>query len=111
MAAARFELDNLVAIVDRNGVCMDGFTEEIMPLGDLRQKMEAFGWAVREIDGHDITAILNTLSAVPFEPKKPSAIIAKTVKGKGVSFMENTCEWHHKEVSPEVTERALQEIQ
>jgi len=111
MAAACFKLDKLVAIVDRNGVSMDGFTEEIMPLGNLGQKFEAFGWAVREIDGHDMTAILNTLSAVPFEPHKPNAIIARTVKGKGVSFMENTCEWHHQEGTPEVTERALIELQ
>jgi transketolase len=111
MAAAHFKLDNLVAIVDRNMVSMDGFTEEIMSLGNLRQKMEAFGWAVREVDGHNIEAILETLQAIPFAPGKPSGIIANTTKGKGVCFMENCADWHHKEASSEDTLRALKELE
>ena len=110
MAGAHFELDNLIAIIDHNKVCMDGFTEEIMSLGHLGKKVEAFGWAVREIDGHDIASILKTLASAPFDPRKPSMIIANTIKGKGVSFMENSCEWHYKQISPNVTELALKEL-
>ncbi len=110
MAAAHYKVDNLVAIIDRNRVSMDGFTEEIMPLGNLRKKMEAFGWAAREVDGHNVKEILAALKAVPFSPGKPSGIIAKTTKGKGVSFMENTADWHYREASPELTARALKEL-
>ncbi len=115
MAASRFELDNVVVIIDRNRVCMDGFTEQIMPLGELGKKVEAFGWAVREIDGHDVGAVRDALRSVPFESKRPSAVIANTVKGKGVPFMENTAEWHHREMTAEatadVTARALRELE
>ncbi len=111
MSAAHFKLDNLVAIIDRNRVSMDGFTEEIMPLGDLRQKMEAFGWKVKEVDGHRVEEILEALHSVPFSPGKPSAIIANTIKGKGVRFMENSAEWHYRDATPEITERALRELE
>ena len=111
MAAAHYKLDNLVAIIDRNRVSMDGFTEEIMPLGDLQKKMEAFGWVAREVDGHNIEQIFEAFRAVPFVAGKPSGIIANTTKGKGVSFMENTADWHYREASPEVTERALKDLE
>jgi transketolase len=90
MSAAHHQLDNLIAIVDRNWY-QTGPTEEMMRLEPLEEKWKAFGWATRTIDGHDMTAVLDALEGVPFEPGRPSAIIARTVKGKGVSFIEN----HH----------------
>ena len=90
MSAAHHKLDNLTAIVDRNWY-QTGPTEEMMRLEPLEEKWKAFGWATRTIDGHDMTAVLDSLESVPFEPGRPSAIIARTVKGKGVSFIEN----HH----------------
>ncbi|MBC7190181.1 transketolase [Candidatus Aerophobetes bacterium] len=111
MAAAHYKLDNLIAIVDRNRICMDGCTEEIMALGDLRKKWEAFGWKVREINGHNVEEILRALRSVPFEEGKPSVTIANTVKGKGVSFMENTHKWHYRAASEEETKRALGELE
>ena len=110
MAAAHYKLDNLIAIVDRNKLSMDGSTEEIMALEDLDKKWEAFGWVVQEIDGHDIEAILGVLESIPFEEKKPSVVIANTVKGKGISFMENRYKWHYREAAEEQTRQALREL-
>lgn len=92
MAASHFKLDNLTMIVDCNGLQLDGTTDEIMSLGSLADKMRAFGFAVEEIDGHNFDEILRALD-VKVEGK-PLCIIAKTVKGKGVSFMENNVAWH-----------------
>lgn len=98
MSAVKFKLDNLVAIVDNNGVQLDGTTDGIMPLGDIASKWRAFGWHVAEADGHDLqslTAVFRSVSHVEYIPK---VIIAKTVKGKGVSFMENDYRWHGKPI-------------
>ncbi len=95
MAAAHFRLDNLVWIVDRNGLQQGAATEQTMRLEPLADKLRAFGWAVREVDGHDHAALLAVFRSLPFEPGKPSAIIAHTRKGKGVSFIEGRAEWHH----------------
>jgi transketolase len=95
MAAAHYRLDNLVAIVDRNSIQQGGPTESILALEPLAEKFRAFGWAVREVDGHDCTALLDVFRAVPFEPGRPNCVLARTIKGKGVSFMENRAEWHH----------------
>ncbi|MBC7344688.1 MAG: transketolase, partial [Clostridia bacterium] len=96
MAAAHFKLDNLVLIVDRNRLQLGGFTEELMSLEPLKDKWRSFGWVVRDIDGHDLEGLVELLSCVPFEEGKPSAVIAHTVKGKGVPCAENRVEWHYK---------------
>lgn len=96
MSAAHFGLDNLVAIVDRNNLQVSNFVDKVMNIEPLAEKWASFGWGVREIDGHDYQQIHEALSAVPFIPGKPSVIIAKTVKGKGLPIAENKVEWHHK---------------
>jgi len=96
MSAAHFKLGNLVAIVDRNGLSLDGPTEEIMALEPLADKWRAFGWHVMEVDGHDMRQILEAFAALPpVASPRPTCIIAKTVKGKGVGFMEGKAEWHY----------------
>lgn len=92
MAASNFQLDNLTIIIDRNMLQLGGHTEDLMKLGDLKAKMESFGFAVDEIDGHDIGSIGSTLRKK--YPDTPHCIIAKTIKGKGVSYMENNPSWH-----------------
>jgi len=91
--AAHYKLDNVVAIVDRNMLQIDGNTEDVMTLGDLGEKFRAFGWEVADVDGHDVTAIHDVLARVR-PADKPYAIIAHTTKGKGVSFMEDAAGWH-----------------
>ena len=103
-------LDNLVAIVDYNKIQAFGTVKEVLDLEPLADKWRAFRWAVREIDGHDYEQIENALTSVPFEPGKPSAIIAHTVKGKGVSFMENQLAWHYKSPDDEQLAQALAEL-
>ncbi len=96
MAAPNLNIDNLIAIVDRNHLQVSGRTEKIMNIDPLKNKWESFGWAVQEIDGHDFSQIYNALNSAPFKPGKPSLIIANTIKAKGLSFAENKVEWHHK---------------
>jgi transketolase len=110
MSASKYKLDNLVCICDRNRVQLDGCTEEIMPLEPLRLKIEAFGWEVLEIDGHNIEAIIKALDYAETVKNKPTCIIAHTVKGKGVSFMENTHKWHGRAPNKEEYEEALKEL-
>jgi len=95
LGAANFGLDNLIAIVDYNKIQSFGRVEEIMPLEPLVDKWEAFNWSVKEVNGHDYDDLIPALSELPFEKGKPSVILAHTVKGKGVSFMENKLEWHY----------------
>lgn len=109
MQAPVRKLDNLVAIIDRNRLQIDGNTEEIKPLDDLASKLEAFNWEVIEIDGHNIPAIYNAYERAK-TIKRPVAIIANTVKGKGVSFMENNAGWHGKAPSQGDYERAMAEL-
>ena len=85
-----------VAILDRNRLQIDGFTEDIMSLEPYRDKWEAFGWEVKEMDGHNMEEIVTKLKNTPFKSNKPSLIISNTTKGKGISFMENKAEWHGK---------------
>jgi len=106
--APAFNLDGLTAIVDYNGWSAMGPTRQAME--PFAEKWRAFGWSVREIDGHDLDHLASVLNAVPFEPGRPSAIIARTVKGKGVSFMENDLEWHYRPPNDQDLERALLEI-
>jgi transketolase len=95
MAAGHFELQGLVAIIDRNGLCIDGHTEEIMSVEPIDDRFRSFGWDVRRIDGHDLDAILYTLGALkPAGTGAPQMIIADTVKGRGVRMMEGSLNWH-----------------
>ncbi|HEX3529751.1 MAG TPA: transketolase [Thermoanaerobaculia bacterium] len=110
MAAAHYRLDNLVAIVDRNGVQEDGPTETIMALEPFADKWRAFNWEVREVDGHDLGALSAALHAVPFAAGKPSLLVAKTVKGKGLSFAENTHTWHYGKLNEQQRAQGLAEI-
>lgn len=111
LAAAHYHLDNLTAIIDRNGLQISGRIEDVCGLECLTAKFQAFGWAVRSVDGHDLAALAEVLSSVPFEPAKPSVVIARTVKGKGVSFIENRAEWHHKVPSDQQYEQAQRELE
>ena len=95
MAAGHFGLDCLTLVVDRNGIQQGAPTETIIRMEPLADRLRAFGWAVREVDGHDCSALLEVFGALPFEPGRPNCVIARTVKGKGVSFIENRAEWHH----------------
>ena len=96
MSAAKHKLDNLVAMVDYNKQQSYGSTYEVLDLEPFAAKWQAFGFAVKEVDGHDVAALEHVLADVPFVSGKPSAIICHTVKGKGVSFAENDMRWHHK---------------
>lgn len=105
MTASAFGLDNLVAVVDRNGLQNDGPTERIVPLGDLAQKWKAFGFRTLTVDGHEF----RQLHAAFTEPGdgRPTAVVANTVKGRGVSFMEGVTEWHHHPINDDELVRAL----
>jgi transketolase len=111
MTAAHYRLDNLVAIVDRNGLQITGSTEDVCQLSPLEEKFESFGFAVRRCDGNDVGELLRTLEAVPFRPGKPSLVLAKTKKGKGVSFMENVAKWHHGVPNDDEFSRAMAELE
>lgn len=108
LAAAHYKLDNLTVIVDNNRLQLDGPLEEIMGMGNIAAKFSAFGFAVQEADGHDFDSLLAALDRR--EAGKPMCILCATVKGKGVSFMENQVEWHGKAPNAEELERALREL-
>ena len=110
MAAAHYRLDNLCVIVDRNSLQLTGKTEDMCGLEPLAQKMEAFGGDVRTVNGHDITALTEVLKTLPFTSGKPSVVIAKTIKGKGISFMEHDPKWHHGVPDEKQYEQAQQEL-
>ena len=95
-SAANFGLDNLTAIIDRNGLQISGPTEQVMKMEPLEKKFTAFGYAVREVDGNNVAELASLLSSVPFEPGKPNLILANTIKGRGISYMENNVSWHHR---------------
>ncbi|MBW3010845.1 transketolase [Candidatus Woesearchaeota archaeon] len=112
MSSAHHELSNLVVILDSNGLQIDGFTKDVMDSRSLADKFKAFNWNVQEIDGHNYREILSALKKATRNPnQKPNIIIAKTVKGKGVSFMENKAEWHGKAPNDKELEKALKELQ
>lgn len=108
--AGHYKLDNLVGIVDRNHLQISGPTEQIMAIEDLAMKYEACGWAVKDCNGNDIEELTKKLKEVPFRKNRPSLLIAKTIKGKGVSFIENDPDWHHKVPSEEQLKQALSEL-
>ena len=111
MLGASQKIDNLTAIVDYNKWQATGRSQEVMALEPLAAKWEAFGWHAQEIDGHDLAAIGHALSAAKAETNKPSVIVAHTVKGKGVSFMEDDNNWHYRTPNPEELAAALAELQ
>ena len=110
MAASHYRLANLTAIVDHNKISQSGRVADIISVDPLADKWRAFGWEVREINGHDMAAVVDTLDALPLHPDRPTAVIAHTVKGKGVSFAENTYLWHSNNVNDEILARALAEL-
>ena len=111
MAAAKYNLDNLCAVVDVNGLQIDGKTADVMPTSPLDKKYEAFGWNVIHADGHDFESILSAFEAAKACKGKPTMSLAKTVKGKGVSFMEDNAGWHGKAPNAEQYEQAKAELE
>lgn len=109
MAAAHYKLDNLTAIIDRNGLQISGSSEDVMAVENLSDKWQSFGWDVHEVDGNNMEKLVELLSTKN-TTEKPRMIIAKTTKGKGVSFAENKANWHHKVPTPEELEQALAEL-
>ena len=110
MAASKFNADHLIAILDNNGVQLDGTLEAIMPMGDIKAKWEAFGWNVIPCDGHDVSSISDAVDKAKENKGKPTLILAKTVKGKGISFMEGKNTWHGKAISDEDYKNAKAEL-
>ncbi|MGN1028895.1 MAG: thiamine pyrophosphate-dependent enzyme, partial [Bacilli bacterium] len=110
MAAAHYKLDNLTAFVDFNGLQIDGDITKVMNPSPIDKKFEAFGWNVLVIDGHDIEAIQDAIEKAKKTKSKPTVIVCNTVKGKGVSFMENQAGWHGTAPNKEQCEQALKEI-
>ena len=111
MAAAHFKLDNLVAIVDNNGLQIDGWNRDIMNLEPFSQKWQAFGWHVIEGDGHDLAQLIAAFNQAKSVKGQPTVIIAHTIKGKGVSFMENNVGFHGKAPTAAEVEMALKELE
>ena len=109
LAAAHYKLDNLVAILDHNNLQITGRTREVMSNEPLDEKFRAFGWTVRPVDGHSYAALTKALTDPP-EPGRPTCVIASTIKGKGVSFMENVAKWHHGVPSEAELKLALAEL-
>jgi transketolase len=111
MAAANYKLDNLIGIVDRNGLQISGTTEEVMALDNLEDKWTSFGWEVVEVDGNNIEELLKVFNNIPAKKGKPTMVIAKTIKGKGISFMENKANWHHGVPTEEQYHQAVKELE
>ncbi|NIA06483.1 MAG: transketolase [Actinobacteria bacterium] len=111
MCANKYKLDNLCAVVDYNQLQLDGTVDEVMPLEPLSDKWQAFGWNVLRIDGHDIKIILEAFGKAEETKNAPTVIIADTIKGKGVSYMEDICGWHGKAPSDKELMQALQELE
>lgn len=110
MFARQHRLDNLVAVVDKNGFQYGGTTKELMDLEPMEEKWRAFGWNVIVVDGHDVEELQAAFAKAEREKGVPTCILAKTVKGKGVSFMENNNDWHHASVNDEIYKKALGEL-
>lgn len=110
MFAGKYKLSQLVAFIDRNNIQIDGSTDDVMPLEDLRGKWESFGWHVQEIDGHNIESIIDAASMARAITTKPSVIIAHTIPGKGVDFMEYDYKWHGMPPNSEQAKEALKKL-
>lgn len=111
MAGSHYKLDNLIAIIDRNGLQISGKTEDVMSLEPMRERWEAFGWDVHEVDGNDMADLLNVFADLEKIQGKPHLVIMHTIKGKGVSYMENVAKWHHGVPTAEEYEQAMKEIE
>lgn len=111
MFASKYNLGNLIGIVDRNNIQIGGSTEDVMPLEDLRGKWRSFGWHVQEIDGHNMESICEAMSMARAVTDRPSVIIAHTIPGKGVDFMEGDYHWHGKVPTAEEAQRALAQLE
>ncbi len=110
MSAGKYRLNNLINIIDRNNIQIDGYTKKIMPLEKLKEKYLSFNWKVLEVDGHDIPKIISVLNKAKKVKNKPVAIITHTIPGKGVKFMENKYHWHGKSPNTVETQKALQQL-
>lgn len=110
LTGAHYKLDNLCAIIDKNTLQISGPTADVCNTDPVDTKFESFGWAVKHVDGHDIKALQEAFASLPFEAGKPNLIIAHTVKGKGVSFMENQISWHHGVPNKEQYALAIEEL-
>lgn len=110
MFAGKYKLGNLIGFIDRNNIQIDGTTEDVMPLEDLRGKWESFGWHVLEIDGHNIESIIDAASMARAITNRPTAIIAHTIPGKGVDFMEYDYKWHGAPPNSEQAKEALRKL-
>ena len=111
LAASHHQLDNIYAILDYNKQQITGDNKDVMNTEPIKDKLLAFGWSVKEVDGHDLNELESALNNGPFEDGKPNFIIAHTIKGKGISYMERTLKWHHGVPSPEEYEKAVTELQ
>jgi transketolase len=111
MAAAHYQLDHLVGILDNNNLQISGEVDKVMRTASLAEKYASFGWAVREVDGHDLAALNAALESAPWEPGRPSLVLAHTIKGRGASFMENKAGWHHKTPTQEELALAMDELE
>jgi transketolase len=111
MAAAKFRLTNLTAIIDSNKISQSSRVAEIMNIEPLADKFRAFGWEVRECDGHSVAEVVDALDALPYSSNKPNCLIAHTVKGKGTSFAEDTYLWHQNAVNQEIYDKAISELE
>ena len=111
MSAAHFKLGNLTAFIDKNGMSLDGFTREVMNVDPLDEKFSSFGWNVVNVDGHDIAALVGVVDGLPpVTADRPTVVIAHTVKGKGIGFMENNYKWHSGAVDAETLQRCYEEL-
>lgn len=110
MTANHYKLSNLIAIIDRNRLQISGYTEQVMQLDCLKQKWTAFGWKVLEVDGNNIQQLVDTFDKLPVVAERPHLIIANTIKGKGVSFIENKAVWHHKVPNEAEYQQAINEL-
>lgn len=110
MFAGKYKLHNIIGIIDRNNIQIDGNTEDVMPLEDMKAKWEAFGWHVQEVDGHNVESIVDACSMARAITEKPSLIIAHTIPGKGVDFMEYDFRYHGYFQKPEDAKKALQKL-
>ena len=110
MAGSNYKLDNLVAMIDRNGLQISDTTENVMKLESLNERWKAFGWDVYDVDGNDIEAIVNCLESIEYNNGKPHMVVLHTTKGFHVSYMENVLKWHHGVPTAEEYEKAIAEI-
>jgi transketolase len=110
LTASHYKLDNLCAIIDHNKLQITGPTAEVCNTNPIDKKFESFGWAVEHVDGHNFSELKNTFDSIPFEKGKPNLVIAHTIKGKGVSYMENVLKWHHGVPSEKQFEDAISEL-